>query len=108
MKKLGLLTAMTILTACGSIGNVIISDQTLQEKAAFALNTTSNKVKISQRNAGLDDIRFVASVGRKSYQCYITTVAGVVSSDAICSGSRSVKQKRGSTCNALLKAAGRC
>ncbi|MDG6882161.1 Uncharacterised protein [Phocoenobacter uteri] len=108
MKKLALLTAISMLTACGTIGNTIISDQSLQDKAAFALNTTSDKVKISHRNGGIDDIRFVASVGRKSYQCYITTVAGVVSSDAICSGSRSVKQKHNSNCNALLRAAGRC
>lgn len=103
----------SVLTACGSVGNVIISDQSLQEKAAFALNTTADKVTISQRNAGLDNIRFVASVGKRHHQCYITTVAGVISSDAICSGAGSVskkgsKQKTKTNCNALLKAANRC
>ncbi|OOH92396.1 hypothetical protein BMT54_00385 [Pasteurellaceae bacterium 15-036681] len=101
----------TLLAACGSIGNAIISDNSLQEKAAFALNTNPDKVKISQRRGGLDDIRFTATVGKNSYQCYITTVAGVISSDAICSGSNNLSnssKQKSSQCNALLKQAGKC
>ncbi|WP_386689473.1 MULTISPECIES: hypothetical protein [unclassified Lonepinella] len=104
MKKLALLTFISLLTGCGTVGNVVISDQTLQEKAAFALNTTSDKVTISNRNGGIDDIRFVATVGKNSHQCYITTIAGVISSDALCSGAGSAK----APCDALSKKAGRC
>ncbi|KAF7276673.1 hypothetical protein GWI33_009932, partial [Rhynchophorus ferrugineus] len=69
-------------------------DKTLEQKAAFALNTTSDKVKISDRQGSVDGtINFVATTGGKSYQCYITTVGGAISSQAICSGSNSVKQE---------------
>lgn len=109
MKKFMALTALLMLGACGTVGNVVISDASLQEKAAFALNTTPDKVKISNRRATLDSIKFVATKGGKSYQCYITTVAGVISSDALCSGAGSAKETGGNgSCNALLKAAGRC
>ncbi|MDY4594368.1 MAG: hypothetical protein SO424_04815 [[Pasteurella] aerogenes] len=109
--KFGMLGTIVgfFLTGCGVVGNVMISDQSLKEKAAFALNTTADKVVISQRNGGVDDIRFVATVGKRSHQCYITTIGGVISSDALCSGAESVTEggKR-SQCNALTKAAGRC
>lgn len=110
MKKILIsLFVINLLSACGTIGNTVISDRTLQEKAAFALNTTAEKVTISQRSAGLDDIRFVATVGKRHHQCYITTVAGVISSDALCSGAGSaVKKNQNPNCNALLKAANRC
>lgn len=109
MKKVLLILSALTLIGCGTVGNVVISDQALREKAAFALNTTADKVKISDRKAGLDDIRFIASVGKKSHQCYITTVYGIISSDAICSGAQSaVKKNKNPQCNALLKAANRC
>lgn len=107
MKKLYLLSLL-ILTGCGTVGNVVISDQSLQEKAAFALNTTADKVQISQRTGGIDDVRFVATVGKKSHQCYITTVYGIHSSDAVCSGAGSAVKKSNKPCNALEKAANRC
>ncbi|MFZ7199139.1 hypothetical protein [Avibacterium avium] len=103
MKKLATLITL-FLTGCGVVGNQTISDETLKEKAAFALSTNANKVVISERKAGIDDIRFIATVGKKKYQCYITTVV-VVSSDAVCSGTDGNKS---SSCNALEKAAGRC
>lgn len=78
----------------------------MKEKSAFALHTTADKVEIVQRSAGLDDIRFIAKVGKRSYQCYITTVAGVISSDAICSGTNGMKSP--TQCNELLRKAGRC
>ena len=95
-----------ILAGCGTVGNVVISDSSLQKKAAFALDTTADKVTISNREGDIDSIKFVATTRGRSHQCYITTVGGVISSDAICSGAGSAT---GSTnCNALSKAAGRC
>lgn len=108
MNKLILVAILsTLVSSCGTVGNVIIKDTSLANKAAFALNTTADKVAISNRSPSIDSINFVATTKGKSYQCYITTVGGVINSDAICSGSNSVK-KEGSQCNALLKAAGRC
>ncbi len=103
---LALLLSAGILAGCGTVGNAIISDASLQEKAAFALDTTANNVSISNRRGDIDSVKFVATTKGRSHQCYITTVAGVISSDAICSGAGSAT---GSTnCNALTKAAGRC
>ncbi|XXQ67875.1 hypothetical protein ACKLNO_09680 [Neisseriaceae bacterium B1] len=102
---LGVICAV-ILSACGTVGNVVISDDSLKEKAAFALDTTAEKVSISNRRGDIDSVKFVATTRGRSHQCYISTVAGVLSSDAICSGAGSAT---GSTnCNALSKAAGRC
>ncbi|MDX9813542.1 MAG: hypothetical protein RBS91_02625 [Sulfurimonadaceae bacterium] len=98
-----------MMSGCAYVGNGLESDNSLATKAAFALNTTSNKVTISQREPTLDAINFIATVDNKSYQCYVTTLFGALTSDAICSGSSSIildEQKR--PCNALLKAAGQC
>lgn len=109
MRNLKLLVISTLLlSGCGTVGNMIIQDTTLEQKAAFALNTTSDKVKISNRHGSVDGtINFVATTKGKSHQCYITTMAGAVSSQAICSGANSVNPNA-QQCNALLKAAGRC
>lgn len=113
MKRFTLITLSCLLAACGTLGNKVISDQTLQEKAAFALDSTADQVTISNRKGDMNSVRFVATIGNKSHQCYVTTAAGVHVSDAICSGSNSVKSsgkkdEDGDSCNALLKAAGRC
>ena len=103
MKKIFLILSATLfLASCGHISNQVNSDEDLQEKAAFALNTTANKVTISDRTPTFNSIKFVATVGRKSYQCYVTTAYGMTS-DAICSGAGS-----GKTCDALSRKAGRC
>ncbi|MDK4680555.1 hypothetical protein [Kingella negevensis] len=105
-KFLAMLVCASVLSACGTVGNAVISDDSLKEKAAFALDTTADKVTISNRKGDIDSVKFVATARGRSHQCYITTVAGVLSSDAICSGAGSAT---GSTnCNALSKAAGRC
>ena len=103
-----LIASLLLLGGCGTIGNMVIHDASLEQKAAFALNTTADKVKISNRSGSVDGtINFVATTKGKSHQCYITTMAGAVSSQAICSGSNSVNSSN-QQCNALLKAAGRC
>ncbi|HEZ0495442.1 TPA: hypothetical protein WGQ16_001391 [Neisseria meningitidis] len=97
------------LAGCGSINNVTVSDQKLQERAAFALGVSPNAVKISNRSNEGIRINFTATVGKRVSQCYVTSVIstiGVTTSDAICLGGGTHKDK--SQCNALLKAAGRC
>ncbi|XXQ68436.1 hypothetical protein ACKLNO_00760 [Neisseriaceae bacterium B1] len=77
------LTAI-VLSACGSVGNTFLSDEKLQVKAAQTLRTSPSKVMITERNAGLDDIKFNATINGKTHYCYVTTT-GVNASDAICS-----------------------
>jgi len=114
-KKLTLVTFGAVLTAflfngCGWIGNAFMSDDTFAEKSAFALDTTSDKVQISNRKGGFFDIDFTATTlegkKEKSHQCYVQTLYGIgfLTSDAICSGMKSNSKN----CNALLKAAGKC
>lgn len=93
-------------SGCSTIGNMVTSDDSLQKKAAFALGTKPAAVTIKDRTTdGLDAIRFTAVTNNKEYQCYITTVAGAISSDAICKGTDGASKPQ---CNALLKAAGKC
>jgi hypothetical protein len=74
----------------------IVGEQTLQERAAFALGVDKSKVTISDVNKGALRIDFIATVGKKKTPCYVTTSYGFTS-DALCSGKS----------NALLDAAGR-
>lgn len=78
------LFSIIMLSACGSVGNAVLSNQHLQHKAAKALRVSSHQVTISERNAGLDDITFIATVRGKKHYCYVTTT-GVRASDAVCS-----------------------
>ena len=114
MKKI-LVAALTvsILGACSVVGNSVISDESLQTKAAEALGVNGNQVSISNRKPdGVTSVSFTANSGGHQYQCYITTAMGAVSSDAICKQGgkpvKSAKVKPGQKCNALLEAAGRC
>mgnify|MGYP001744429454 CR=1 FL=1 len=70
---LGLLMALA-LSACGVVGNKTISDNSLKNKAAFALNVPVGSISISNRHGDIDSVKFVATTGGKSYSCYVTTV----------------------------------
>jgi len=85
-----------------------VSDETLARRAAFSLNTTPDKVTISQRQVDEDNayrINFMAERDGKSFQCYVTAVPGRVS-DAMCAGTDGTMN--GVHCDPLSKAAGRC
>ena len=114
LKKI-LVAALTvsILGACSVVGNSVISDESLQNKAAEALGVNGNQVSISNRKPdGVTSVSFTANSGGRQYQCYITTAMGAVNSDAICKqGGKPVKSAKplpANKCNALLEAAGRC
>ena len=115
MKKIIAFVAVSsMLAACGTVGNSVISDKNLQQKSSIALNTNPENIRISNRRSdGLDSVRFTATANGRSHQCYITTVMGAISSDAVCSagnGNQSTSSVKATNqqCNALLKAAGRC
>ena len=63
---LGLLMALA-LSACGVVGNKTISDNSLKNKAAFALNVPVESISISNRHGDIDSVKFVATTGGKSY-----------------------------------------
>ncbi|MCL2655970.1 MAG: hypothetical protein FWD62_00880 [Betaproteobacteria bacterium] len=106
MKKITCLLIVTVLAACGTIDNAVRSDDSIKEKAAFALGTTPDKVTITNRRSEIDSVKFNATVNGRVFQCYYTTAG--VSSDALCSPTDGGPAPAGSNCNALLKAAGKC
>jgi hypothetical protein len=107
MKNVAILMAAVALTACGNIDNAVRSDESIQQKAAFALGTTADKVVISNRRSELGAVRFDATSNDRKFQCYYTTTAGITS-DVLCSPTDGGAPAAGAPCNALLKAAGKC
>ncbi|APZ07737.1 hypothetical protein FJP64_22230 [Kosakonia cowanii] len=109
MKNITILSTLLIslgLSGCGMVDNAVRGDESLKEKAAFALGTTSDKITISNRKADIDSVKFNATTKGKVYQCYYTSAG--ISSDALCSPTDGSGLPAGSQCNALLKAAGKC
>ena len=109
MKKLAIISLALCLSGCGIVDNAVRSDNSIKEKAAFALGTTADKITITNRVSEIDSVRFNATTQGKVFQCYYTTAG--ISSDAICSptdGSGLPGAAGSSSCNALLKAAHKC
>jgi len=103
------LAGSLLLSGCGMVDNAVRTDESIKEKAAFALGTTADKVIITQRTSDIDSVRFHASTQGKVFQCYYSTAG--ISSDAICSptdGSSLPTAAGSASCNALLKAAHKC
>ena len=85
--------------------------ETIEEKAAFALNADAEDVKVTDVKGKGMKVRFKAHYDGGTYNCYYTRMG--VSSDAICSGpigkkKGAAKPAKGANCNDLLRAAGRC
>ena len=109
MKKILALVSISIaLSACGTIDNNVRPEISIKEKAAFALGTSADKVTITNRRSEIDSVKFNATVEGRVFQCYYTSVFGVLSSDALCSQTDGAALPSSGTCNALLKAAGKC
>ncbi|WP_349969918.1 hypothetical protein [Pseudomonas caspiana] len=117
-RALSTVTAVLLLQGCGMIASKTVSDSGLQEKAAVTLNTTPEKVRIFDKRAEIDSVKFKAQTNKGVYNCYYTTFVAL-DSDTLCSGPvEGSAQQTGNqapapasapaNCNALLKAAGRC
>jgi len=115
--KLKLITAcsvaLTVLSGCGIIEKQVASEESLQQKASFAIGTQPSNISITNVQSGLEKITFDAEANGSQYSCYYTTVIAV-KSDAICKKMGAQTDPKPTTeesqgeCNALLKAAGRC
>lgn len=100
-------------------GGQNVEDSVLLKRASFALSIDESKLTIKDKSEDGMRTNFVAvSSTGKSYRCYVVggstamrvmTFGSASASDAICSG---VDDKGESpmknSCNALLKAAGKC
>ncbi|MDP9902934.1 hypothetical protein [Variovorax ginsengisoli] len=106
---------LSLLAGCASMA---VTDDAIEQKTAFALGVPKGSFTISDRvNEGMQTNYSVRTNTGKQYSCYVTgtiSTVGRVVSDAVCNGaSRSggpaPKPAASETsCNALLKAAGRC
>jgi len=110
LKAVQILIAAFLLTPLAAIAQSAqtVSDETLARRAAFALNTTPDKVRIFDRQVDADNawrVNFMAERDGKKFQCYLAAIPGTVS-DAMCAGTDGTMD--GVRCDPLSKAAGRC
>lgn len=116
MRKIAIIITILCLNGCSTIGSSARSEDTIKEKAAFALGTTPDKVSVSNITNDMNSVRFNVTSQDRVFQCYYTTsfgIGGAFSSDAICSPTDGKPlPTKGSadsgSCNALLEAANKC
>lgn len=107
------LLAITLASGCASVA---VTGDAIEQKTAFALGIERGSFTISNRaDDGLSSTYQVTTQSGKKYSCYVEgTVAlyGRVVSDAVCKPAGKAASRSGnpetSSCNALLKAAGKC
>lgn len=116
MKEVAVMACLCLLAGCASVS---VTENTLENRTAFALGLDAGDFTISNRqDSGVRTDYEVSTKRGERYACYVTGSVGVVS-DAICSrragpgkANSSAEPKgesrQGAPCNALLKAAGRC
>jgi hypothetical protein len=113
--------AITLFTAFAGCASVAVSNDAIEQNTAFALGLPKGTFTISDRiDDGLKSSYAVKTNAGKQYNCYVTGTVGItgrVVSDAICqpinkasaAKTASTSSSQGnSSCNALLKAAGKC
>ncbi|MEQ1556129.1 MAG: hypothetical protein ABL915_04950 [Gallionella sp.] len=95
------------VTGCASM----VSSDVIEKNTAFTLGLEKGDFTISNReDSGVKSSYDVKTKAGKKYSCYLTSSMGMTS-DALCSekGKTSKPSSENSpSCNALLKAAGRC
>ncbi len=110
---LSLVAVAAFTTGCASVA---VSNDAIESNTAFAIGAEKGTFTISDRvDDGVKSTYAVKTNTGKKYSCYVTgsiTVVGRVVSDAVCNeAGKPVKQVTGvgaPSCNALLKAAGKC
>lgn len=102
-----------LVAGCASVA---VTSDAIEKNTAFAIGLERGNFKISNReDDGVKTTYLVTTNAGKKYNCYVTgtvSVIGRVVSDAVCNQvGKSAKQASTATtqsCNALLKAAGKC
>jgi osmotically-inducible protein OsmY len=115
--------AAALATGCASIAvtsdaSVAVTSDAMEQNTSMALGIPKGSFTISDRiDSGVKTTYSVKTNTGRQYICYVTgtvTTAGRTVSDAICTEMSKASQPASSTksssgsCNALLKAAGRC
>ena len=106
------------LVAAAGCASVAVTGDALQRNTATALNVPAGSFTIANRvDSGVKTTYDVTTAGGQTYSCYVTGALSVVGrsvSDAVCHPVGKTTAAAGApaaapaTCNALLKAAGKC
>jgi len=123
MKHVATLTAVAALGIAGC-ASVAVTDDAIRTNTATALHVAPESLTITNRtNQGVKTSYLASTSNGHQYSCYVTgsvSVIGRVVSDAVCtdapkSGNVATSTSpapaattSSSSCNALLKAAGKC
>ncbi len=115
LASFSLAVVAALASGCASVA---VTDDAIQRNTAVALGVGTGAVVISGReNDGVKTTYVAKTNSGKTYNCYVTgtvSVVGRVVSDAMCTevgkggGSKATQSGNSPSCNALLKAAGRC
>lgn len=103
-------TGITLLSGCGMLSKKISSTDSYRQKASEAIGVSPKEVKIINVHSELKDINtvhFVAKTRGRTYYCSYDSLV-VMDSGAICNSADAPTTSTSKSCNALLKAAGRC
>ncbi len=107
--------AMAVITLSAGCASVAVTDDAIEKNTAFALGLEKGDFTISNRqDDGIKSTYAVSTKSGKKFSCYVTgavSVTGRNVSDAVCSEIGRTGAPAASapgTCNALLKAAGKC
>jgi hypothetical protein len=113
-------TAIALIASAAGCASVAVSNDAIEQNTAFTLGLPKGSFTISDRvDDGVKSTYVVKTKAGKQYSCYVTGSVGItgpVVSDAICqaqqgrSSAKPAASGGGSSasCNALLKAAGKC
>ena len=115
-KPIALATAATLVALTSACASFSVTDDAIERNTAQALGLAKGTFTVTDRsNDGVKASYMVRTDSGKQYSCYVTggvSQLGRAVSDAICSelgkGGAIGKPATGGTCNALLKAAGKC
>lgn len=111
MTKKRYFSVMFLAVLASGCASMVVKDEDIVKKTAFALSLDRSDFTISNRaDDGLQTTYTATTKSGKKYNCYVegsfSFGTGSVVTDAICN---EVGAKNGGTsCNALLKKAGKC
>ena len=110
------LSVVVVASLAAGCASVAVSNDAIENNTAMALGLEKGTFAITDRvDDGVKSTYAVKTNSGKKYSCYVTgtvSVVGRVVSDAVCNEiGKPAKQAAGAggaSCNALLKAAGKC
>ncbi len=110
------LSVVVVASLAAGCASVAVSNNAIENNTAMALGLEKGTFTITDRvDDGVKSTYSVKTDSGKKYSCYVTgtvSVVGRVVSDAVCNEiGKPAKQAAGAggaSCNALLKAAGKC